>query len=121
MRFSFIPQLFCEKNFEYIKPKLDSGKEWKPSETGKEDKPPMHTPTRLSGTKPPKLIHPVVGDHLKMEDDPNIDQGPGKMVEVNRHSFGLSAIYYQKSDINDMNFGPWACKQEKCLIYGLWL
>lgn len=78
--FSFIPQLFCEKNIEYLKPKLDSGKEWKPDKEKDSGKPVAFDPGRMTLTvKQPKVIvHPVVGDHLKMGDDANLDQGPGE-------------------------------------------
>ena len=92
MRFSFAPQLFCEKNLEYIKPKLDSGKEWKPSKSGKEDEPAQQAPIRLGAKKPAQIIHPVVGDHLKMEDDPNMDQGPGKIGQINHQTSRLSVM-----------------------------
>ena len=85
---------------------MDSGKEWKPSETGKGDKLDKPGPMRLGRKKPATLIHPVVGDHLKMEDDPDIDEGPGKMEEVNHLSSRLFGMYYPKSGINDMNLGP---------------
>ena len=77
MRFSFTPQLYCEKNVEYIKPKLDSGKEWKPGKSEKPSESTQSAPVRL-GAKKPVVVHPVVGDHLKWIDDPDIDEGPGK-------------------------------------------
>ena len=77
------PQLFCEKNLNYIKPKLDSGKEWKPKEKeGAEQSPGQPAPPASAskfGSKDKKVIaHLVVGDHLQMGDNKDIEAGPGK-------------------------------------------
>ena len=77
------PQLFCEKNLNYIKPKLDSGKEWKPKDKeGTEQSPGQPVPPATAeklGSKAKKVIaHLVVGDHLQMGDNKDIEAGPGK-------------------------------------------
>ena len=57
---------------------MDSGKDWKPSKSEKANESVQSAPMRLGARKRPAVVHPVVGDHLKWEDDPDIDEGPGK-------------------------------------------
>ena len=60
----------------YVEPKMDSGKEWKPN---KQEKDPSKNLSMDPIKEPAKeIIHPVVGDHLKMMEDPNLPKGPGK-------------------------------------------
>lgn len=59
---------------------MDSGKEWKPNKDDKEKDPLQSDPEKspLGGRPSKVIVHPVVGDHLKMGDNANLDQGPGK-------------------------------------------
>eukprot|EP00794_Sanderia_malayensis_P004968 gene4968-5616_t len=62
-------KIHCEKaanNMKYVKPILDTGKEWKPLEKSNK--------TGLTSPKyGKKVVHSVVGDHLPMGDNPDID------------------------------------------------
>ncbi|XP_065062017.1 uncharacterized protein LOC135688891 isoform X1 [Rhopilema esculentum] len=72
--------LFCEKNVEYVKPNLDSGKEWKPKKEGQamlsSSGPPPGIEADPGQQGPKVIVHPVVGDHLTMGNNTGLAAGP---------------------------------------------